>query len=338
MTRQARIDAPGALHHIIARGIERRKLFRTPKDYQDFLARLARLLAETKTECYAWALLPNHFHLLLKTGNSPIASVMRSLLTGYAVSFNRRHHRQGHLFQNRYKSILCQEDTYLLELVRYIHLNPWRAGIVSDLDSLRRFPYAGHGTLTGEQAQEWQTTAEVLAQFDRQLDQARGQYRDFVEAGAGQGRRPELTGGGMVRSLGGWEAVKELGKAREFYKSDERMLGDSDFVEQTLKGAAEAWKRQQDLRGKGVGLEHILPIVARLEAIPAEELMSPGKERPRVRARSLLCYWAVHELGLTMTALAREIGLSVPAIAMAVRRGQEIARKNNYSLRTILKL
>ena len=114
MPRQARIDAPCSLHHIIARGIERSRIFREQEDYEDFLRRFGSLLLQTETKCYAWALIPNHFHLLLKTGNVPIATLMRRLLTGYAAGFNRRHQRSGHLFQNRYKSILCQEDTYLL--------------------------------------------------------------------------------------------------------------------------------------------------------------------------------------------------------------------------------
>ena len=129
MPRKARIDAPGALHHIICRGIERRKIFLNDIDRDDFVDRLSMIVSESETLCYAWALIPNHFHLLLKTGNTPIATVMRRLLTGYAVGFNHRHRRYGRLFQNRYKSILCQADPYLLELVRYIHLNPLRAGI-----------------------------------------------------------------------------------------------------------------------------------------------------------------------------------------------------------------
>ena len=133
MPRQARIDAPGALHHIIARGIERRKIFYDEKDRDDFLQRLGEIETQSKTRCYAWALIPNHFHLLLKTGDTPIATLMRCLLSGYAGRFNRRHRRSGHLFQNRYKSILCQEDVYLKELVRYIHFNPLRAEIVKTL-------------------------------------------------------------------------------------------------------------------------------------------------------------------------------------------------------------
>ena len=129
MPRQARIDAPGALHHVICRGIERRKLFLDDTDRDNFIERAGNLFIQTATPCYAWALVPNHFHLLLKTGQEPLSRVMRRLLTGYAVTFNRRHRRRGRLFQNRYKSILCQQDSYLLELVRYIHLNPIRTGL-----------------------------------------------------------------------------------------------------------------------------------------------------------------------------------------------------------------
>jgi putative transposase len=126
MPRRARVDAAGALQHIICRGIQRCRIYRDDSDRQDFLSRLGQILRETRTTCYAWALMPNHFHLLLRTGDVPISTVMKRLLTGYALRFNRRHRRCGHLFQNRYKSILCQEDAYLLELVRYIHLNPLR--------------------------------------------------------------------------------------------------------------------------------------------------------------------------------------------------------------------
>ena len=107
MPRQARIDTPGALHHIIARGIGRRKIFNDREDRNRFIERLSQLIGETQTGCYAWALLPNHFHLLLRTGAKPIATLMRRLLTGHAIYYNQRHRRSGHLFQNRYKSILC---------------------------------------------------------------------------------------------------------------------------------------------------------------------------------------------------------------------------------------
>ena len=166
MPRKARIDAPGALHHIIVRGIERRKIFYDDQDRNNFLERLGVVLTETGAPCFAWALIPNHVHLLMRTGLTPIATVMQRLLTGYAVSFNHRHRRHGHLFQNRYKSILCQEDLYLLELVRYIHLNPLRARLVKDLKDLDKYPYCGHNVLMGKRKRDWQDADYILKFYD----------------------------------------------------------------------------------------------------------------------------------------------------------------------------
>ena len=137
MPRKARIDGPGALHHIIIRGIERKAIFKDDADRKDFLDRLNDILIETDTACYGRVLMSNHVYLLLKTGLAPIATVMRRLLSGYAVTFNRRHRRHGQLFQNRYKSFLCEEQIYLKELVRYIHLNPLRAKFVKNLIGLK---------------------------------------------------------------------------------------------------------------------------------------------------------------------------------------------------------
>ena len=128
------------------------------------LRRLQRwgILEQTKTGCFAWALIPNYCHLLLQTGTAPIATVMRRLLTGHALFFNRRHRCSGHLFQNRYKSILCQEDTYPLELVRYIHLNPLRAKLVIDMDALGKHPFSGHGVIMGKHTHPWQNAGTYI--------------------------------------------------------------------------------------------------------------------------------------------------------------------------------
>ena len=144
---------------------------------------------------------PNH--LLLRTGLTPITGIMRRLLTGYAVQFNRRHRRHGHLFQNRYKSILCQADPYLLELVRYIHLNPLRAKLVADYKSLKGFSYGGHSALMGKCHNDWQNTEYILSLFGRKASEARRLYSEFVEKGVSDGKRPELVGGGLIRMGGG---------------------------------------------------------------------------------------------------------------------------------------
>ena len=205
MPRKARIDAAGAIHHIIIRGIERRKVFRDDADRKNFLERLGKIVSETETQCLAWALIPNHVHLLLRTGSVAISKPMQRILTGYVVSFNHKYRRHGQLFQNRYKSILCQEDRYLLELVRYIHLNPLRAGLVSGPRTLDRFPWAGHSAIMGKIGRDWQDTEYVLKFFNDRLSVARRAYRSFVQEGIAEGRRTDLTGGGLIRSLGGWQ-------------------------------------------------------------------------------------------------------------------------------------
>ncbi|MFZ0613832.1 MAG: transposase, partial [Desulfobacterales bacterium] len=252
MPRQSRIDAPGALHHIIARGIGRRNIFSDDQDRDNFLERLKTVLEETRTGCYAWALIPNHFHLLLRTGDVPVATAMRRLLTGHGATYNRRHRRSGHLFQNRYKSVLCQEETYLLELVRYIHLNPLRAKLVKDLSELDKYPYSGHRVLMDKGNHPWQDAEYVLKRFGRTTTVARRKYREFVAGGIAAGKRPDLVGGGLVRSMGGWAAVKALRKAKVYMKGDEWILGDSDFTEQVLGQARETYERKQALQAIGV--------------------------------------------------------------------------------------
>ena len=130
MPRGPRLDAPGVLHHVMARGLEHQQIFRDDHDRDDFVRRLAALVEAETLTVYAWVLIPNHFHMLIRTGQHPFSRSMRSLLTGYAGAFNRRHRRSGHLFQNRFKSIVCEEEAYFLELVRYLHLNPLRARLV----------------------------------------------------------------------------------------------------------------------------------------------------------------------------------------------------------------
>jgi putative transposase len=332
MPRKARIDAPGALHHIICRGIERRKIFIDNADKKNFVTRLGRVISETQTPCYAWALIDNHFHLLLKTGNVPIATLMRRLLTGYAVSFNLRHKRSGHLFQNRYKSILCQEDAYLLELVRYIHLNPLRAGLVNSMRQLDRYPYCGHSILMGKRNYDWQDTNYVLNLFGKSVSSARKGYRAFVEKGVKKGRRPDLTGGGLLRTAGGWAALRAYRQMKIHIKGDERILGDSDFVESVLDEQNERLERRYRLQLQGYNFAKIVDRVAKIFELKPEEVLSNVRQRMRVKARSVLCYWAVHELEMTGAAVGRRLKMSKSAVSRAAVRGERIVSDMKLSL------
>lgn len=336
MPRKARIDAPGAVHHIMARGIERAKIFRDAEDCEDFIERLDALVVETRVRCLAWALIPNHFHLLLKTGDEPISTLMRRLLTGYAVGHNRRHRRSGHLFQNRYKSILCQEDLYLKELVRYIHLNPLRAGLVDDISALERYRYAGHSYLAGKLENGWQAVDDVLVIFGKDRRSGRKSYRQFVMEGIGLGSRPELTGGGLVRSAGGWTAVQSLRRAGVFQKSDERILGDGDFVETVLADAQESLDNRYRLVSEGIGFEQVAAVVAELLSVEPQALIGRSKERVISRGRALLCYWLVNELGMSMTSVADRLKIAAPTVSVAVKRGKKIVRDQKLSLLELL--
>ena len=332
MPRQSRIDTPGALHHIIARGIERGKIFKDDDDRYEFIEKLGVILKETETVCFAWALIPNHFHLLLRTGLVPVATVMRRILTGHAVRFNRRHKRYGHLFQNRYKSILCQEDAYLLELVRYIHLNPLRAKLVDNIGKLDKYPFSGHSVLMGNNEQSWQETEEVLKYFAKQKSTAKRKYREFVFKGIETGKRQDLTGGGLIRSSGGWQAVKDAKESVIHLKSDERILGDSDFVSSILLKAEESLKEKYKLKSSGVDLNYITKRVAAILDMSEEDVWQEGKYQNLVKARSLLCYWAVRGLGISMSSMARKLNISTVAVSKSVKRGALIIKEERLKL------
>jgi putative transposase len=333
MPRGSRIDAPGALHHIMARGVDRQEIFKDKEDYTAFINRLGDLLIETKTSCYAWALIPNHFHLLVRTGNIPVSHLMKRLLTGYAVVFNRRHNRSGHLFQNRYKSILCQEDTYLLELVRYIHLNPLRARLIEEYKRLAGYAYCGHGAIMGRRKVDWQDTEYVLGLFGNKEGEARSEYSRFVRKGIEQGQRHDLSGGGLLRSHGGWAGVKLLRETGEYQKGDERILGDGGFVNEVLSNAEEKLKKKYRMKSEGYDLNKLAKRVSEITGIKTGEIYDSQRDKKRTDARSILCFWAKEELGMTQRELALVLNLTPPAISYAVKRGRMLVEKNSYSIK-----
>ena len=333
MPRLARLDAPGVIHHVIIRGIERREIFRDNKDRNDMVDRLAVLLPATNTSCYAWAFLSNHAHFLFRSGNQGLSTLMRRLLTGYAIRFNRRHKRHGQLFQNRYKSIICQEDIYLKELVRYIHLNLLRAKIVSDMRGLNRYKYSGHSVLMGKGNCDWQETKYVLSYFGKSILKARENYYSYMKKGVDQGRRPELVGGGLIRSLGGWSEVRKLRlKGQDRIKGDERILGDGEFVMNMLSEADEQMDRRYELKSRGYTIERLEQRVLDLYRIEKEDLYSKSRQKVRAEARSVFCYWGVRELGLEGTRMAKRLNMSQPGVAYAVRKGEKIVKDNDFQM------
>jgi len=314
MPRQPRLDAPGTLHHIMGRGIEKTKIFRYKTDRDDFLKRIAELCQASHLIIYAWVLMDNHFHLLLRTGNRSISTSMRKLLTGYVVNFNCRHKRHGHLFQNRYKSIICEDDPYLLELTRYIHLNPIRGGIVANIKDLGKYPWSGHAVVIGKVKREWQDTDTVLAYFGRRRREAIKRYKEFVKEGMAQGRRDDLKGGGLVRSSGGWSQVLSLRSREDKIASDERILGSSEFVQSIISEASEKEKDNLRLSLKKQGLSSIAKMISAREGIEQTALRSGNRRMEVARSRKIFCQLAVKKLGYSGAEVAHYLGITTSAV------------------------
>jgi len=302
------------------RGIEGRKIFQNDQDRLDFISRLAQLVETTGIRILAWVLMSNHAHLLVVSGTKGISLFMRRLLTGYAINYNRRHGRIGHLFQNRYKSVVCDEEPYLLELVRYIHLNPVRAKEVKSLAELEQYSWGGHSVLVGRRKNKWQERGYVLKYFSDREKTAIRAYRRFIEEGKDQGRRPELVGGGLVRSLGGWSQVLSLRRKKETLEHDARILGGEDFVRDILREADRGLRRQLRLGERREFIERWIKKISREEGVGEEELRMGGGRRQVSRARARISYHLSHELGIPMAEIARELGVCTSAIAKAIQK------------------
>jgi putative transposase len=323
MPRAARLDIQGLLQHVIVRGIEKRDIFLDEEDREAFFARFGKLLLEMDMDCFAWALLSNHAHFLLRPRGTKLADFMRRLLTGYAVNFNLRHHRSGHLFQNRYKSIVCQADPYFLELVRYIHLNPWRAGFVREMKEFDHYRWSGHAVLMGYRDLPGQRTDEVLGYFGKGLKTARRHYRKFILEGVGQGRRNELVGGGLKRSrkLIGFEGMEAY---------DDRVLGNGEFVEQL--------RREKELSAR---LPVVMPLkdlaekVAGIFGLDLEDLKKRNRSSKFSEARSVISYLGVRQIGHNGVEVARFLNMSRAGVSVAARRGEKLVR-GNPSLQQII--
>ena len=217
--------------------------------------------------------------------------------------------------------------------MRYIHLDPIRAGIVRTLTELNKYAYSGHSVLMRRRKRAWQDVDYVLSYFGDTPDRGRKEYSSYVKAGLDQGCRKELTGGGLIRSLGGWRQVgKQRLKGLEQIESDERILGESDFVAAVLAQANEEFEGKYELKRIGYDLDRIAGRVAEICEIEAGIFFLKGKQQKRVKARSLFCFWAVRELGMSLTELARRLGISVPGVGYSVEKGEIIARENDYQL------
>jgi hypothetical protein len=220
----------------------------------------------------------------------------------------------------------------LKELVRYIHLNPLRAGLVENIKALDKYMWCGHSVVMNKTEQIWQNVDYVHGLFSDQKAQARQRYRAFVKKGIPMGRQPDLVGGGLLRSIGGWTVLKGLRKAGIRVKGDERILGDNDFVENVLQSAEEALGLKCELISKGYDFNRVAKRVAEVMGMDVEQVTAYGKSPQTVNARSLLCFWLHRKLGMTTIEIAKKLKISQSAASRSSLRGEKIERENQFKL------
>jgi hypothetical protein len=204
--------------------------------------------------------------------------------------------------------------------------------LVEEIGDLDTFPWSGHSALMGKRNNQWQEIESVLALFGRRKNGAIRAYRRYVEQGICEGRRADLTGGGLIRSVAGWDTVKKLRKAGVRLKGDERVLGDSEFVEKMLARANEQLAGHTLLRSLGLNFEKVVSRVAELLDADESMVLSRDKTPQSVLARRLLCHFAHNDLGLTTIDIARRLGVHQSVVSRAARMGRAIANEEGYTL------
>lgn len=275
MARKPRVEFEGAFYHVIARGNQRQDIFRDDKDRATYLERLEHYRKRYDFKLYAYVLMANHVHMLIETQRTPLSKIMQGIQFTYTQYYNRRHRTVGHLFQGRYKAILCDRDSYLLELVRYIHLNPARLHRPEDP---WKYPWSSQRAYLGEKVPVEVDTKLVLGQFGRAFGPARRAYRKFMEEGIGQGHDDKY-----------YEVV------------DQRFLGDEDFIEKVDKRVQDG---EVEVQGPKVSFGRLLEAVAKEYGVGTGELIGPGRQRQWVRARAMLVYLAREWSKMTCKELA----------------------------------
>lgn len=325
MPRGPRLDTPGALHHVIARGINQQPIFRDDSDRLNLVARIGEVLKYQAGVIYAWVFMANHFHLLLRTLKADLSTIMRRLMTGHAVAFNNRHRRSGHLFQNRYWSCLVEDDKYFETLVAYIHLNPVQTGPCIALGDLERYPWSGHAGLLGGLCQPWFDAESILGRFGRTSALAREAYFFQIEDFLRNRKREDFSGGGLIRSMGGRSEFLRNGRGRDRWAHDERVLGSSEFVERIMR-EIEMQAVESEIQQPFLELvEQAIPGVAYRHGLTVAQLTTGSRRRCVVKARNELVVEVSMRPGFRVIQLARRLNIAPKTIYRILATAKESA-------------
>jgi len=297
MARRPRIHFTGALYHVISRGNRRQGIFRDEKDLRRFLAYLSDCKTRFSFHLYAYALMKNHVHLLVEVEKVPLSRVMQSLLFRYTQYFNRRYGEVGHLFQGRYKAIVCDKDAYLLELVRYVHLNPVRARIAKKPED---YVWTGHLSYLSRRGEGLIDGDFVLDQFGDRRSLARRRYREFV-----------------------WEGIERGHEERYYQVKDQRYLGEDAFIERI-----ERERKQPEDWIYEIPLETISQGVSRAMGIKEDQLHSTRRGREGAEGRGMVAYLARRMSGYTVKEIADHFRRSSVTVSEAITKVEDLLRRD----------
>lgn len=329
MARMIRPDWHGAFHHVMARGIDGREVFAGQSDKIDLTDRLGRLVPEMDVDVFAWAVMPNHLHLLIRTGIRPVCEFMHRLLTGFAVVYNKRNDRKGHVFQGRFKSIPVQEDIYFLRLLGYIHCNPIKAGIVSGFDDLEEYRWCGHGAILGARSEPWQNVLYVLSKLGSEKPEQVKRYQEIIIAEISDNKSYEYLSGTFVLGSDGIKPVS---------RNDSLLARGNVVVLGSRYFATEVYNRirmsgSPCLRDRCDSHRRLEELLERIRNVYGfSRLMLRGKSRsPALSdARAVVAWVASSRLGFSRTDCMHLLGMSRNGVRKAISRGAEIADDSQF--------
>jgi putative transposase len=316
MPRKARINNPGLTHHIIARTFNDLLLFGDDADRKYFLSCLAHRIKETGFICYAWVLMDTHVHLLIRTTEQPLWQLMKPLNGDYARYYNKRYHRRGPLFCDRYKSIATQDQYYLEQLIGYIHLNPIRAGICKTLSHLDKYPWSGHSRIMGNSDGGFQEIKQILKRFGKTTEEARRKYREFINAGIAMNQDDDF-----------FSAIRANNKGKQD-KDDSGcwVIGDHAFQKSVLEKDAQNRVTLAQYRKQGIFLNDVLKITAEKMGVAENLILLQSKRMPQTKARMVFCFFA-RNLGFPTRETGMFLGIQQAAVSNAARKGLAFVEK-----------
>jgi len=321
MPRKARLDIPKVLYHVFARARDQQKLFICDDDRLHFFDRLKSLVSEFNTQCYAWALLPNQFNLLIRPEQATLKKLMRKLLIAYTAGFKQRHKVDGNVFKGRYHSIICQE-TYFEQLIVHIHSLPVHHGVCLDIENLNTYPWTGHPSMLGasDYIVDSDGVKQALSLFSKDNPEAINQYHQKLQEIC-HTDAVDFSGGGWMRSTASsrkdiWHTTDD-----EIAQYDSRILGTSEFVQEVLKTAKILSEKKPS---NYISIHHLIDKVSQYYQIPTEKLFEKCQLQSVSHARCVICHIEIDHLKRSGAVVGKLMKIKGFSAIRCASRGQKI--------------